>query len=64
MTGTNENARRQPGAKTSEHYAKNDSAPNSLKQRAKRLIVGLALLGLLPIPAADWLIQHGGLRHE
>lgn len=64
MIRANENARRQPGAETSEHYTKNNSAPNSLKQRAKWLIVTLALWGLLPIPAADWLIQHGGLRHE
>ncbi len=29
----------------------------------KAFIVGLALRGLLPCKAAEWLIQRGGLRH-
>jgi hypothetical protein len=29
----------------------------------KGFLVGLALRGLLPCKAAEWLIQHGGLRH-
>ncbi|MHB8472909.1 MAG: hypothetical protein ACYDC8_08695 [Gammaproteobacteria bacterium] len=45
---------------TSNDTAKNN-APTKIKQRAKRLIVGMALWGWLSIPVADWIIQHGGL---
>ena len=47
--------------KTSNDTAKN-TAPHGIRQRAKRLIVGMALWGLLPIKAADWIIRRGGLR--
>ncbi len=33
-----------------------------IRTRIKAGIVRLALWGLLPIPVADWIIQHGGLR--
>ena len=34
------------------------------KQRAKAVIVWLAVWGLIPAGFATWLIQRGGLRHE
>lgn len=43
--------------------AKNNAIPR-YKQRLKRLIVGLALWGLLPSALADFLIQRLGLKHE
>ena len=60
----NKNTRRQPGANTSNHYA-NDTAETGIRQRAKRLIVGLACWGLLPVSLAEWIIrrlQSGGTR--
>ena len=41
---TNGNARRQPGADTSNNYV-NDTANAGIKQSAKRLIVGAAVWG-------------------
>lgn len=34
------------------------------RAQAKRLIVRLALRGVIPPWLATWLIQRGGLRHE
>lgn len=30
----------------------------------KVVIVRMALSGLIPVAVAEWLIKHGGLRHE
>jgi hypothetical protein len=35
---------------------------NSIASNIKRLIVGLAIRGLLPAHLAGWMIQHGGMR--
>jgi hypothetical protein len=35
-----------------------------MKATAKNIILRLALWGLLPVKAAEWLIQQGGLTHE
>lgn len=35
---------------------------NPIRSRIKEIVVRLALYGLLPISAAEWIIQHGGLR--
>ena len=40
-----------------------DSQNNTIRPRIKAAIVRLALWGLLPVKLAEWLIQHGGLRH-
>lgn len=64
MTRTNENAGRQPGADTSEHFSIENTAEYGIKQRAKRVIVALALYGLLPVALAERIIRRGGLRHE
>jgi hypothetical protein len=48
---------------TSNHTDKT-TAPYGIKQRAKRLIVSMALWGLLPIPAADSLIRRPHLEAE
>ena len=63
MMPSNENARRQPGADTSNNST-NHTAGAGIKQYAKRLIVGVALWGLLPVRMAEWLMRRGGLRHE
>jgi hypothetical protein len=39
------------------------SIGDSYPSRIKTLIVRLALAGWLPVPLADFLIRHGGLRH-
>ena len=57
-----ENALREQGVDTASHYAAEHSAPHGVKQHAKRLIVGMALWGLLPVKAADWIIRRGWLR--
>jgi hypothetical protein len=36
----------------------------AMKSRIKQAIIRLALCGVLPIVLADFLIRHGGLRHE
>jgi hypothetical protein len=41
------------------HYCKN----NSIRPRAKAVIVRLALWGVLPVKMAEWLIRRWGLRH-
>jgi hypothetical protein len=64
MIHAKENAGRQIGACTSRNSDGKNTPHHGLKQRAKRLIVTLALWGLLPFPAAEWLIRRGGLRHE
>lgn len=56
-----ENALREQGVDTASNYAAKNSAPHGIKQHAKRLIVSMALWGLLPIKAADWIIRRGGL---
>lgn len=43
--------------------AKNNAIPR-YKQRLKRLVVALALWGLLPIAWADFLVRRLGLKHE
>lgn len=43
--------------------AKNTSLPR-FKQRLKRIIVCLALWGLLPIALVDFLIRQLGLKHD
>lgn len=40
------------------------TAPHGFRQRIKRLIVTLALWGVLPIPAADSLIRRSHLGAE
>lgn len=40
------------------------STPEIIRQSAKRLVVGLAVWGLLPVVVAEWLISVGGLRHD
>jgi hypothetical protein len=40
------------------------TAPRGFKQSAKRLIVMLALWGLLPLTAANWLIRRLHLAAE
>lgn len=57
-------ANEKTGPDTAKHSKLNDTRTRTFKQRTKALIVGLALWGLLPIKAADCLIQRGGLRHE
>ena len=57
MTRTNDNARWQAGADIAEIYTAKDTAKRTIKQRAKALIVALAVRGLLPFPAADWLMR-------
>jgi len=39
------------------------SCPKHIKARIKTSIVTLAIWGILPVPAADWLIRRGGLRN-
>ena len=34
------------------------------RQRIKRIIVWMAVCGLIPLRVAEWLIQHGGLAHD
>ena len=34
------------------------------RQRIKRIIVWMAVWGLIPLRVAEWLIQHGGLAHD
>jgi hypothetical protein len=41
------------------HHCKN----NSIRPRAKAVIVRLALWGVLSVKVAEWLIRRGGLRH-
>ncbi len=53
-----------PGVDTAAHFTIKNTAECGVRQRAKRLIVALALWGLLPVLVAEWLIKHGGLRHE
>lgn len=35
----------------------------AIRVLVKTLIVRLALMGVLPVAVAEWLIQRGGLRH-
>lgn len=58
MTRANENARLQPGADTSGNYITKDTAGRGIRQCAKRIIVGAACWGLLPVPMADWIIRR------
>jgi hypothetical protein len=58
MIRTNENARWQAGADTAETYIAKHTARRGIKQRAKAVIVGMAVKGLLPNPAADWLMRR------
>lgn len=37
---------------------------SNVRRWTKSSIIKLALLGLLPIKLADWLIQCGGLSHD
>lgn len=37
---------------------------HSIRPRVKAAIVWLALWGVLPFKAAEWLIRRGGLRHD
>lgn len=60
MTLAKENARRQPGADTSKHFSFNIIVSHVIRQQAACLIVTLAQSGILPAPAAMWLIRHGG----
>ena len=46
-----------------EHENSTPSAGNGFRRRAKRLIIALALWGVLPADFASWLIQRGGMRH-
>lgn len=64
MIRTNENARWQAGADTARIYTPKDTAKRTIKQRVKALIVALAVRGLLPFPAADWLIHRLHLGAE
>ena len=34
------------------------------RQRIKRIIVWMAVWGLIPVWVAEWLIQRGGLTHD
>ena len=34
------------------------------RQRIKRIIVWMAVWGLIPLRVAEWLIQRGGLAHD
>ena len=34
------------------------------RQRIQRIIVWMAVWGLIPLRVAEWLIQHGGLAHD
>lgn len=34
------------------------------RQQVKRHIVWLAVVGILPVFAAEWLIRRGGLKHD
>jgi hypothetical protein len=64
VTARKENALREQGADTTNHYTAKNTAPRTLKQRAKALIVTAAVWGCIPPGFATWLIQRGGLRHE
>lgn len=57
------NARRQPGVFAARDYKTQNSVLLGARQLAKRVIVALAVRGLVPAKAAEWLIKHGGLRH-
>ena len=35
-----------------------------LREQIKRIIVWMAVWGLIPVWIAEWLIQHGGLKHD
>ncbi|MBI4291284.1 MAG: hypothetical protein HY661_07395 [Betaproteobacteria bacterium] len=58
----NKNALREQGVDTASNFVAKNSGPRGIKQHAKRLIVGMALWGLLPIKSADWIIRRGWLR--
>lgn len=61
--GTKENALREQGAYTT-NYDINFTGLSFIKQETKRLVVGLACRGILPVKLAGWIIRGGGLRHE
>ena len=63
MMTTKGNARRQPGADTSDNCA-DDTAATCIKQSAKRLIVGAAVSGLIPSNFASWPLMRLGLVSE
>lgn len=44
-------------------YIEPDCQHHWIRPRIKMAIVRLALWGVLPTAVAEWLIQHGGLRH-
>ena len=46
------------------HHTSKTTAPRGFKQRAKQLIVRMALWGLLPISVADSLIRRLHLEAE
>ena len=58
-----ENARRQPGANTS-NSRRDHTADAGIKQLARRLIVGAAVSGLFPAAFGSWLLRRLGLVSE
>ena len=50
--------------KTASRTASNLIFSQYFRQRIKRIIVWMAVWGLIPVWAAEWLIQHGGLAHD
>jgi hypothetical protein len=43
--------------------SKRSTLNNNTLRRIKAAIVRLAVWGLLPVAVAEWIIQHGGMRH-
>jgi len=64
MNARKENARWQAGADRAEHNAGKHTAPRTLKQSAKRLIVSAAVWGFIPPALASWLLKRLGLVAE
>ncbi len=53
----------QAAFQNAQNDTKQVTALKDIKQRIKRLIVRMALWGLLPISLAEWLIHRGGMRN-
>ena len=64
MTARKENTLREQGADKTKHYTAKNTAPRTLKQRAKALIVTAAVWGCIPPALASWLLSRLGLVAE
>ena len=60
---TNNTKARSGCNQASPHQSNHTSNPTNIAPVIKVVIVTLALKGLLPVGAANWIIQRGGLRH-